>query len=184
MATTPQLETPRLLLPPLALDDAGQIQSLFPQWEIVRYLANVVPWPYPADGAYRFLADIALPAVERGEAWHWTLRLKTDPSHLIGAISLMRRENNDRGFWIAPPWQRQGLTTEASEAVTDYWFNTLGFPLLRVQKAVANHASRRISEKNGMRLVATTERDYVCGRVPAEIWEITAAEWRARRPAK
>jgi ribosomal-protein-alanine N-acetyltransferase len=32
-----------------------------------------------------------------------------------------------------------------------------------------------------MRVVALVERDYVCGRVPAEIWEITAEEWRANR---
>ena len=45
--------------------------------------------------------------------------------------------------------------SEAVDAVTDYWFNTLGFPVLRAPKAVANAASRRISEKQGMRLVAT-----------------------------
>jgi hypothetical protein len=32
-----------------------------------------------------------------------------------------------------------------------------------------------------MRVVATVERDYVCGRLPAEIWEITAEEWARRR---
>jgi hypothetical protein len=50
-----------------------------------------------------------------------------------------------------------------------------------VGKAIANTASRRISEKQGMRVIRVTERDYVCGRLPAEIWEITADEWRARR---
>ena len=121
---------------------------------------------------------------ERGEAWHWTLRLKTDPDNLVGSIGLMKNEDDNRGFWIAPPWQGQGLMTEATEAVTDFWFDTLGFPVMRVQKAVANTASHRISEKNGMRLVATAERDYVCGRFPAEIWEITAEEWRAHRRVK
>ena len=49
---TPELETPRLLLRPLVLADAAETQILFPRWEIVRYLANHVPWPYPPDGAY------------------------------------------------------------------------------------------------------------------------------------
>lgn len=71
--------------------------------------------------------------------------------------------------------------TEAVEAVTDYWFETLKFPVLRVPKAVPNIASRRISEKQGMRIVAIEARDYVSGRFPTEIWEITAEEWRARR---
>jgi RimJ/RimL family protein N-acetyltransferase len=71
--------------------------------------------------------------------------------------------------------------TEAVAVVTDYWFDVLGFPVLRAPKAVANTASRRISEKTGMRVIATLERDYVSGRLPAEIWEITADEWREKR---
>ncbi len=177
---TPELETRRLLLHPLQLSDAEQAQLLFPQWEIVRYLNNRVPWPYPPDGAYTFYRDVALPAADRGEAWHWTLRLKSNPGPMIGSISLMRGEKENRGFWIAPPWQGQGLISEACDVVTDYWFNALKFPVLRVLKATANKASRRISEKQGMRLVATTERDYVSGRLPTEVWEITAEEWRAQ----
>ena len=32
-----------------------------------------------------------------------------------------------------------------------------------------------------MRLVATEDCDYVSGRLPSEIWEITAEEWLARK---
>lgn len=178
---TPALETPRLLLRPLALADAPQIQDIFPHWEIVRYLASRVPWPYPSDGAEYFIRNIALPAMERRDAWQWTLRPKSDPARVIGSIDLGPKENENRGFWLGLAWQRQGLMTEACDAVTDFWFNTLQFPVLRAPKAVPNAASRRISEKQGMRMVATEERDYVSGRFPSEIWEITAEEWRARK---
>jgi RimJ/RimL family protein N-acetyltransferase len=178
---TPPLETPRLLLRPIELADAPQIQELFPQWETVRHLDPQVPWPYPSDGALSFIRDIGLPSIQRGEVWIWTLRLKTRPAQIIGSISLRAKENANRGFWIAPPWQRQGLMTEACDAVTDFWFETLKFPVLRAPKAVHNVASRRISEKQGMRIVATEDRDYVSGRFPSEIWEITAQEWRARK---
>ena len=167
----------------MQLSDAAQIQKLFPHWEIVRYLRNVIPWPYPPDGARTFLRERALPAMARGEAWHWTLRLKTAPRQIIGFISLLKSENENRGFWLGIPWQGQGLMSEACDAVTDYWFNVLKFPVLRVPKAVANAASRRISEKQGMRVIATDERDYVSGRFLSEIWEITAEEWRARPKA-
>jgi RimJ/RimL family protein N-acetyltransferase len=168
-------------LRPLELADAEQIQVVFPQWEIVRYLAAQVPWPYPADGALHFIRDLALPAEEHGQAWHWTLRQKSNPNQIIGCIDLNKKENENRGFWLSPACRGQGLMTEACEAVTDFWFNTLGFPVLRAPKAVGNTASRRISEKQGMRMVATEDRDYVSGRLPSEIWEITAEEWRARK---
>jgi RimJ/RimL family protein N-acetyltransferase len=93
----------------------------------------------------------------------------------------MRTERENRGFWLGLPWQRQGLMTEACNVITDYWFDTLQFPVLRVSKAVANTASRRISQKQGMRVIGVEEREYVCGRLPAEIWEIAAGEWHASR---
>ena len=145
----PQLETPRLILRPLALTDIDQTQRIFPHWEVVR----------------------------------WMLRLKSSPAtQHVGCISLMKRANDNRGFWLGLAWQRQGLMSEAAIAVTDFWFNTLGQPEMHVAKAVANSASRRISEKNGMRIVAHEERDYVSGRLSTEIWCITAEEWRDRAP--
>jgi [ribosomal protein S5]-alanine N-acetyltransferase len=182
-AMTPTLETPRLILRPLELADASQAQLLFPQWEIVRYLTKAVPWPYPPDGCYTFYRDMTLPAVERGDEWAWALRLKNNPNQLIGAISLFRSEKINRGFWLGLHWHGQGLMSEAAEVVTDYWFDVLKFPLMRIPKALDNAASRRISEKQDMRVVAVEEHDYVSGRFPTEVWEITAEEWRARRPA-
>jgi len=65
----PALATPRLLLRPLTLADAPALQHAFPQWEIVRFLANRVPWPYPEDGTLAFIRDAALPAMARGREW-------------------------------------------------------------------------------------------------------------------
>ena len=172
------LETKRLLLRPLQLADAEESERLFPQWEIVKFLNAGVPWPWPTGLALRQYRDVILPAMERGEEWHWSLRLKESPERLIGKISLHQNEWDNRGYWLGLPWQGQGLMTEAVAAVNDYWFEVLGFKVLRAPKAVANIASRRISEKTGMHVVATLERDYVSGRLPAEIWEITAEEWR------
>jgi ribosomal-protein-alanine N-acetyltransferase len=178
---TPSLETPRLLLCPLELADADQCQVLFPHWEIVRFMSKRVPWPYPPNGAYTFYKDVALPAIERGDQWHWTLRLRSNPPQLIGSISLMTNGEGNRGFWIGLPWQKQGFMSEACDVVTDYWFGVLNRPALRVYKATANAGSRRISEKQGMRLVGICEREYVSGRLPSELWEITADEWQSRK---
>lgn len=176
------LQTGRLLLQPLRLADAEQTQRLFPQWEMVKFMTTLIPWPYPAHGAFTYYRDVALPAMERGEAWHWTLRLRHSPENHIGAIGLVSKDGYAaRGFWLGLPWQGQGLMTEAVVAVNDYCFDVLGFRVLQAPKAVMNVSSRRISEKTGMRIVATEERDYVSGRFLSEIWEITADEWRAKR---
>jgi RimJ/RimL family protein N-acetyltransferase len=176
-----QLTTERLILRPLQLSDADQAQRLFPNWEIVKYLNAKVPWPFPTDGVLSFYRNVSLPSIERGDEWHWTLRLKNAPDELIGAISLHRSDQINRGFWLGQPWQGKGLMTEAVCGTNDFWFDVLGFDVLRAPKAAANIASRRISEKTGMRVVATYESEYVCGRLLTEVWEITANEWHVKR---
>jgi RimJ/RimL family protein N-acetyltransferase len=143
-------------------------------------MAGHIPWPYPEDGAMTFVRDIALPAMLAGVEWHWSIRRREQPTELIGVISLMAKPDDNRGFWLCPEWQGKGLATEASSAVTDFWFGDLGRDMLRVPKAVQNRPSRALSERTGMRVIWTGELDYVCGRGPAELWEITAEEWRAK----
>ncbi|MGA9670545.1 MAG: GNAT family N-acetyltransferase, partial [Terracidiphilus sp.] len=173
-----------LILRPLEMADVEQIQQLFPHWEIVRYLVKQVPWPYPTDGALKYCRDVAIPQMESGEAWHWSIRLRSEPSQMIGYITLIKGEEDNRGFWMGLPWQGLGLMSEACVWANDFWFDTLSFPILRVPKAAANIASRRISEKQRMRLVDSGEKDYVCGRLPFDVWEITAEEWRAWKVRK
>jgi ribosomal-protein-alanine N-acetyltransferase len=175
---TPVLETRRLTLHPLQLSDAAQVQPLFANWEIVKQLNSRVPWPFPEDGVHVFYRDNALPAIERGEEWHWTLRLKDDPDRkVIGSISLVRNGDNNRGFWLAQQCQGRGLMTEAAAEVTRFWFEDLQQPILRIKKARDNAPSRAISLRQGMRCVGETEDDYVSGRLPTERWELTAEEW-------
>ncbi|KAF1030895.1 MAG: hypothetical protein GAK37_01058 [Pseudomonas sp.] len=181
MAPSPTLYTERLILQPLALDDAKGIQQQFAHWEVVRYLNALVPWPYPADGARTYLENVALPAIAKGTEWHWSIRLKTAPGQLIGNVSLMDEVDNNRGFWLGPQWQGQGLMAEASAEVTRYWFEVLERPLMRVPKAAPNVASRRISERTGMRLIRRDEGQFVEGNFPRDIWEITREEWLASR---
>ncbi len=172
------LETDRLWLRPCEMAEVEQVQRLFPQWEVVRLLNGKLPWPFPDDGVVKHYVNDKLPAMERGEEFHWTLRLKTAPEIVIGSIGLFLSGENNRGFWLAPEWSGRGLMTEAVVAVTNFWFEELGMERLRAPKAVANVGSRRISEKTGMRVVELKESDYVSGRLATEVWEITAQEWR------
>lgn len=180
LAAAPVILTPRLVLRPLTLRDSSEIQALVPHWHVVALMSATIPWPYPEDGALTFIRDIALPAMVAGRQWHWSLRRRAAPDQLIGAISLIDSEDDNWGFWLDPAWQRRGFMTEACAGVADFWFDTLGFPVLREPKAIANAASRRVSEKSGMRVIRREQRAYVSGPLPGEIWEITVDEWRTR----
>ncbi len=174
---TPRLKTARLLLSPLAEHDAEAFQSLFAQWEIVQHLTHHVPWPYPAGEAKRFIVEDALPAMGSREEWHWSLRLRSDPGQLIGSICLMDEPDDNRGFWLGLPWQRQGLMTEACGAVNRFWFGTLGRERLRVAKSVDCLASQRLSEREGMRKVLERGATFVNGPGTEQIWELSRSSW-------
>jgi len=45
---------------------------------------------------------------------------------------------------------------------------------------VGNLASRKVSEHEGMRMIATQQGDFVCGTLPKEIWEMTREDWLER----
>lgn len=175
------LTTERLLLKPLVAEDAQQIQKLYPRWEIVRYMVASVPWPYPVNGAENYVNNVALPDMEKGIAWFWTIRNLEMPDKIMGLICLYDEEDNNRGFWLAPECQGQGFMREASIAATDYWFNVLNKPVLRAPKAAVNSRSQRISVSSGMRLIKTVEKEYVSGLLDSELWEITHDEWNAPR---
>jgi len=182
MTPTPVLATERLLLRPIELADAPGIQAVFPQWEVVAFLGTAVPWPYPADGAESFVRDVVLPGVAAGRMWVWSIRLRDEPDRLIGVINLRLSDDKNRGFWLDPDYHRRGLMREAADAVTGFWFDTLGQPVMRIPKAITNTASRAISVREGARVVWRGPKDYVSGTHESELWELTADEWRARRP--
>ena len=177
MDSSPTFHTQRLLLTPLQAADIPAIQQLFPHWDVVRYLDSRVPWPYPPDGAERYVQDHVLPAMGQGKEWHWMIRLATDPEQCIGSISLYDQPGNHRGFWLSPPWQGRGYMQEACKAINQHWFETLARPVMQVPKAVGNDASRRVSEREGMRLINVGEGDFVSGRLGKQTWELRREDW-------
>jgi ribosomal-protein-alanine N-acetyltransferase len=180
---TPTLETPRLLLRPLQLSDAPRVQELFPHWEVVQYMASVIPWPYPADGAQKY-EEYALTEVAAGNRYSWALTLKSAGDDLlIGAIELTPTNPEDsRGFWIGLPYQRQGYMTEAVAAVNDFAFDVLGVSHLLLNNAEPNIASHRLKEKSGAKVTKISEDvQFVSGKHRMVRWTLTSEQWRANR---
>jgi ribosomal-protein-alanine N-acetyltransferase len=183
LVPTPTFRTLRLILRPLTLADAIPAQLLFARWQIVRLLNARVPWPFPPNGCLTYYRDDALPAIARGEEWHWAICLPattTEPETFIGSICLVLSKSDhptNRGFWIGLPFQRQGYASEACEPVTRFWFETLNQPTLTIPKAAENLASRRISEKSGMTLLRTEPHAFVSGTHSADIWHQTREDY-------
>lgn len=176
------LETPRLILKQITLEDAPSYQKHFNDYEIIRYLSRSFPWPFPEDGAVKFIENVIL-APQNEEIWFWGIFLKSNPQELIGCIALWRKGKPEhRGFWLGRSLWGQGLMTEAAERVTEYAFTEIGFEKLVFSNALGHIQSRRIKEKAGARLISVEPADFVDPNFnQQEVWELTKAEWIASK---
>ena len=176
------LETARLILKPSAISDAPRTQELFDNFNLLKYMAAAIPWPYPETGAVDYLTSI-LPKIEDCEMYPWSIVEKSNPDvGLIGHISLSPgAEEDSRGFWLGEPYWGRGYMSEAVFAVTEFAFGPLGMTTMSLNNAVPNLGSHRLKEKAGARIVALEERDYIGGQFQAVRWELTADQWAAHR---
>ena len=182
-SVTPTIQTSRLVLRPLAPSDAPAIQRHFNNWNIIRRLASVVPWPYPDDGAETFIRQQLGKIAAGEEIYQWVLVLQSGDGEAIGNISFRPRSDDpkgNRGFWLAEPYWNRGLMTEAISAVNDFAFGTLGIESFHVCNAASNTASRRVKQKTGAEFVGTVELLHHDGQSKAERWKVTRESWPAR----
>ncbi len=179
---TPTLQTDRLLLRPLRLEDADALQKHFNNWNIVKNLNENIPWPQPEDGCYQFYRNEALPRVAEGKAHLWTIFYN---EQAIGLLEIVvpgsRNTLGDRGFWLAEPYWGKGLMTEAIAAVNDFIFDELKFVSITVHNYKDNIGSHRVKEKTGSVLLKTTKEMWRGDHRDGEVWKLTAENWRRFR---
>jgi ribosomal-protein-alanine N-acetyltransferase len=180
--TLPTFETSRLILKEVTDVDIPAYERHFVDYEVIRTLSAVVPWPYPQDGVGNFLKTLVFP-FQGVSVWMWGLFLKKNPSELIGAVDFRKSGRpENRGFWLAQKFWTQGLMTEAVTPLMDYAFDSLGFEKMTFANAVGNPASRRVKEKTGARFVGIRSGKFVDPNLTeSEYWEITREEWRRAR---
>lgn len=178
----PTLTTERLILRAVVESDIPAVQRNFNDYELVRNLSAVVPWPYPADGAFTWFHNYVAP--NQGKVkWVWAITLRESPSELIGVVDLWREGcPENRGFWLSRQHWGKGYMTEAVIPVTDLAFDVLGFDKLILSNAVGNERSARVKEKCGARRIGEKPSSFVDPSFTAsELWELTKESWRSHK---
>ena len=173
---TPTLETDRLILRPISLDDAPALEKHFNNWDIVKY--TMAPWPYPENGVQEHFKEL-MPRIASGEQITWVIVLKGE-SEAIGRIDYrFFKKPPDRGFWLAKEYHGQGIMSETVEATQDYIFFNLKVDRIVVENLKENIGSGRIKEKTGAKLLKE-EPDMYSPHIPDAIrqfWELTREDW-------
>lgn len=186
MIRTPTFTTPRLRLREVRRTDIPAYEKHFIDYEVVRYLTNRVPWPYPPDGVREYLDTFVFPYLGENK-WVWAITERDGADELIGIIELWRPGRPEhRGFWLGRAYWGRGYMTEAVTPVMDFAFEVAGFERLVFANAVQNRRSARVKEKTGARLLGREPARFVDPAITEhELYELTREEWaRARACSK
>lgn len=149
---TQVIETARLLLRPMAEDDAGVLVRELNDFAIARNTGRI-PHPYHRSDALEFLEFVAT-IEERSRVA--AVELKSAPGELIGVISYEWNETKDDaelGYWYSQRVWGRGIGSEAARAMVDDAFIRAGHERLIACYHNDNAASARILGKLGFEVV-------------------------------
>jgi [ribosomal protein S5]-alanine N-acetyltransferase len=148
----PILETERLILKPLVLDDAAVLARLAGRREIADTTISI-PHPYFEQQARQWIAA-NLDSGAKSKTIVFGMHRKGEGS-LVGTIGLreidVEHSQAELGFWVAVDCWRQGYATEAARAVVNFGFERLGLNRIYAHHMVRNPASGRVLAKIGMK---------------------------------
>lgn len=126
----PALVTERLILRQLRNSDAVAISKLRSDDSVNFFIDR--PKQTSVDGALAFIAKIN-GKIQEGNSFYWAICLKNNPD-LIGTACLFNfsedKSTAELGYELSPEYQRQGITSEAVEAVITFSFKNAGFSAL------------------------------------------------------
>lgn len=182
---TIQIDTERLTLRQLSIDDAADLLAVFSDPEVTRYWSTP-PWTSLEEAEQSIQESIA------SYAGHDNLRLAIalkDSNRLIGTISLYRIQAGNRradiGYALARAHWRRGYLSEAMPAFLTYGFEVLNLNRVEADIDPRNAASGQLLEKMAfLREGTMRERWIVNGEVcDTAFYGLIRSDWNKRAGA-
>jgi len=177
-----RIETERLVLRPLTLQDSEAVCRIFSNPEVTRFL-EITPLEVAAEG--QALIEYFNAMYDRGSGVRWGIESRQDGT-LIGTCGFhsaeLRHLMAEIGYDLAREHWGKGLVPEAARAVLRHGFERMG--LNRVQAHVLPEAtpSARVLQKLGFQHEGVLrESGYWKGRFHDRVaYSLLRREWQAR----
>jgi [ribosomal protein S5]-alanine N-acetyltransferase len=180
-ACLPELETERLLLRKMRLDDAEAMFAYASDPEVTRY----VLWePHRSiEDSERFLR-LAAEGYEKGDFGSWGVVLKDDGAFVgtcgVDVSYAPTHARAELGYVLSREHWGRGLMPEAVRAVIRFGFGRMGLNRMEARCIAENAASARVMEKAGMTYEGTLrEREFIKGAYrDMKLYSILRREYR------
>lgn len=156
MITHGQMESERIILRPLSLEDAEDLYEFTSDEETTRFIYE----PYKdVNQAKRVLANYYL----KEPIGKYAIVLK-ESNKVIGVIEFRVKEETmggDLGYTLSRHFWGKGYMTEAGELILELAFNVLGLERVFAATDVRNTASARLMSRLGMKYEGTLRRNHM-----------------------
>ena len=143
------LETERLLLRRVVIEDVNEIFALRSDQEVMKYIPR--PLVKTTEDALAHIAMID-EKIDSNEGINWAITLKDNPK-LIGLIGHYRiRPEHFRaeiGYMLLPEYHGKGIISEAIKEVVKYGFDVMKLHSIEAIIDPENFASEKVLQKNG-----------------------------------
>lgn len=154
---TQRLETESLILRRFNREDAA---AIYKNWASDDSVTKYLTWPTHTDlGVSRAVVEAWADAYSDEKFYQWAIVLKengAEPIGSIGAVS-MREEISavQIGYCIGSAWWKRGITSEALQAVIDFFFDRVGVNRIESRHDPRNPNSGKVMVKCGMQYEGT-----------------------------
>jgi len=171
------LGTPRLILRPFREDDIDRLAELMANPDFMRFSLGPYTREQTQTALQKFLSwnQAGLPS-----PFAVVLPQNND---VLGYCGFLHHpevpDEVEIGYRLDPSYWNRGLITEAARVVRDYAFEGLKLPRVISLIHPENIPSRRVAEKNGMRI----EKKITFRGFPTLVFAITGEQWLAERAA-
>ena len=157
----PVLETARLILKEITLDDAEALYEIRKNPYVMRYIDR--PIPSSIDEVIDLIEKMKV-MKENGEGISWGIFLKENPNLQIGNIGYFRSMPEhfraEIGYMLIPSEHRKGIMFEAMQKVLEYGFNVMKLHSVEAHINALNDASANILVKAGFVREAYFKENY------------------------
>lgn len=148
----PTLETSRLILRPIELNDAESIFAYAKNPNVCKY--TLWETHQSVQDSLSYIKDYIFDYYSKGVPEPFGITLKENPHTVIGTVGCFWTSKQAKAMELAyaigeENWGK-GLVAEASQVVMDYCFKEFSLKRIQARCKVENKASSRVMEKIGM----------------------------------
>ncbi len=155
------IQTNRLILKEIKIEDAEQIYKLFSDKELLKYTDNDI---HKTIKDTKELIGIYQKEQKTGKSFRWAIWLKKT-NNIIGILSIYHINRKHKfatiGSFLDRNYQKNGFMPEARLATINYAFNKLKLNRLEAQVFVKNMYSIKMLEKLGFKKEGRLRQNFM-----------------------